>query len=63
MGYKLFCDRCGKEISNSDESINIDANIFSQNRLQKVWKFYHIDCFNYEFSTDIRKLEDGNANT
>lgn len=63
MGFKLFCDKCGKEISNSDESIKIDAQIFSQNRLQKFWKYYHIDCFNYEFSTDIRKLRDGNANT
>ena len=56
MGYKLFCDRCGTEIHNTDESIKIDAEIKNGKSLQKVWKYYHVDCFNYEFSTDIRKL-------
>lgn len=56
MGYKLYCDRCGKEICNRDENININAEIFDGERTQKVWKYYHLDCFNYEFSTDIRKV-------
>ena len=56
MGYKLICDRCGCEIRNGDESIKIDAEIKKDNRMQKVWKYYHINCFNYEFSADIRKL-------
>ena len=58
MGYKLFCDRCGCEIRDIDESIKIDAAIFIEkdNRMKPFWKYYHADCFNYEFSTDIRKL-------
>lgn len=56
MGYKLFCDRCGNEICNDQENIKIDAEIFDGKRITKVWKYYHLDCFNYEFSTDTRKL-------
>lgn len=56
MGYKLVCDHCGTEITAEHENIRVEGQIKKNENLQKVWKYYHVDCFNYKFSTDIRKL-------
>lgn len=53
MAYKYFCDRCGCEICDN----NFVKLEFKENNEYK-FKHYHIDCFNYEFSCDIRKIKE-----
>lgn len=52
MSSKMFCDRCGLEIKYSDR-VRIE---FVEND-KRVYKDFHIDCFNYEFSCNIRKIK------
>lgn len=51
MTFKVICDKCGKEIT--DNKVRVE---FKENR-KYIAKDYHIDCFNYEFSCDIRKIK------
>lgn len=52
MSSKILCDRCGLEIKYSDR-VRIE---FVEND-KRVYKDFHIDCFNYEFSCNIRKIK------
>ena len=52
MGCKYFCDRCGNEIQK--EKVRIEYREGSG-----IWfRDFHIDCFNYQFSCDIRKIKE-----
>ena len=52
FSVKIQCDRCGHEIQKDFVRIELrEGNCLK-------WKDYHVDCFNYEFSTDIRKLKE-----
>lgn len=51
MTYKCFCDRCGQQIVDN----NIVKIEFHEGKTYR-WGHYHVDCFNYEFSTDIRNM-------
>lgn len=51
MSYLKICDRCKREID--DEYIRIGYI----KRNKRINKDFHIDCFNFEFSCDIRKME------
>lgn len=47
----LVCDRCHQPITDNGR-VRIE---FIENGT-RIFKDYHVDCFNYEFSTDIRKI-------
>lgn len=51
MSYKHICDRCNQEIK--DNFVRIEYAEGSN----RIIKDFHIDCFNYEFSCDIRKMQ------
>ena len=51
MTYKLFCDRCDKQIYD-DTFIKLE---YKENGKYR-FGHYHVDCFNYEFSCDIRNI-------
>lgn len=53
MSSKTFCDRCGQEI-NYNSRIRIE--VLEDGK--RTFKDYHVDCFNYEFCCDIRKIFD-----
>ena len=53
MANKTFCDRCGLEI-NRDSKVRVEI----QDGEGWMSKDFHIDCLNFELSTDIRKLRD-----
>lgn len=50
---KCFCDKCKGEIT-YDNFVKVE---FRENNVYK-FRDYHIDCFNYEFSCDIRKIKE-----
>lgn len=52
MSYKHICDRCNQEIK--DNFVRIEYAEGSN----RIIKDFHIDCFNYEFSCDIRKIKE-----
>lgn len=54
MSFKIVCDHCQREIGK--EYVKID---FYEN-CKTVLGHFHIDCFNYKFSCDIRKIKDKN---
>lgn len=52
MTTRMYCDRCGNEIQTDRVRIELREGTCVK------WKDYHVDCFNYEFSTDIRKIKE-----
>ena len=52
MSSKTFCDRCGLELDYNNR-VRIE---FVENG-KRVYKDFHIDCFNYEFYCNIRKIK------
>lgn len=54
MSYKHLCDRCQQELKNDYIRIEYAEGI------NRVNKDFHIDCFNYQFSCDIRKIKELN---
>lgn len=50
---KYFCDKCGNEIDT-----RCVVKIELQENGKYIFKHFHIDCFNYEFSCDIRKIKE-----
>lgn len=52
MSYKHICGRCNQEIK--DNFVRIEYAEGSN----RIIKNFHIDCFNYEFSCDIRKIKE-----
>lgn len=57
MAYKRICDRCNYEIPNNN-FVKIE---FKEGNIYKYGD-YHVDCFNYEFNCDIRKIKNGGYN-
>lgn len=52
MSTVLHCDRCHLPMDYNDR---VRIEYIKKNK--RIYKDFHIDCFNYEFSTDIRKIE------
>lgn len=53
MSTIRICDYCGNSI---DHNYMVHCEKFEDGK--PVFKDYHIDCFNYKFSCDIRKIEE-----
>lgn len=50
MSFKTICDHCQQTIENPKDKVNVTTNFKS--------KDFHIDCFNYFFSTNFRDKQD-----
>jgi len=56
MTYKYVCDHCKQIIDRNINYVHVD---YYNNIESKYFaRDFHIDCFNYKFSTDIRKIEE-----
>ena len=53
MSSKTYCDICGQQITGVN-CIRIEYREPST----YIYKDFHIDCFNYHFSCDIRKIKE-----
>lgn len=54
MSIRKVCDHCQQIIDRNQEYVHIELN-GTKGSLAK-YRDYHVDCFNYKFSTDIRVL-------
>ncbi len=52
MSFTRICDHCHQEIN--DKYLHID---YHHDKIC-IYKDFHIDCFNYKFSCDIRNIEE-----
>lgn len=52
MSYRYICDHCQREIAADKVRIEFEEN------KKRISKDFHIDCFNYKFSCDIRKIKE-----
>lgn len=50
MALRKFCDHCKAEITDYKNEVKITINLTKN-------FYFHKDCFNRKFSTDIKKLE------
>ena len=56
MTYRYVCDHCKQIIDRNINYVHVD---YYNNIESKYFaRDFHIDCFNYKFSTDIRKIEE-----
>lgn len=53
MSTKTICDRCKNEIKDGDK---VRIEVWQDG--VPVFKDFHIDCFNYQFSCDVRKIKE-----
>lgn len=56
--YKLFCDRCGKEIG--QENIKIEVNLLEDGSKMYTSRHYCRYCFNTIFETNVEKIRRAN---
>ena len=54
MSTVTICDRCKQLIERNSEYITVQYN---EPHKPLLIKHYHKDCFNYKFSTDIKRIE------
>lgn len=60
MSFTRICDHCKQVIMNKEEYLHIEYQAREDGISSKyLSRDYHLDCFNYKFSTDIRKIEEG----
>lgn len=53
MSFMKVCDHCHRVINSGEEWIRAD---YHQSNTNWITKDFHVDCFNYKFSCDIRKM-------
>lgn len=58
MALKVVCDYCKKIISKDSERVRLEWLYKEGNISSYTVKDYHTDCFNYNFSCDIRKIKE-----
>lgn len=56
MSTATICDHCKQIITKEQECITLQYN--EPSKLYLTIKHYHKDCFNYKFSTDIKRIND-----
>lgn len=52
MSIKVVCDHCQRILDKDYVKIEY------KNNSRNIYRHYHIDCFNYKFSCDIRKINE-----
>lgn len=50
MGLRKFCDHCKTEIIDYNDEVDIRVDLTKH-------YYFHKDCFNAKFNTNIEKLE------
>ena len=53
MSYLKICDHC-KQVLTTKDIVSVD--FWEDNQYAKA--DYHIDCFNFKYSCDIRKIKE-----
>lgn len=51
MSFTRICDHCHQQIDRKQDVVSVEYRKDGK----YITKDYHIDCFNYKFSCDIRK--------